>query len=47
MENPVLTEAGHCYEKDVLEEHFRKNGATDPCTRKPVSTNYFEAINVK
>ena len=47
MENPVLTEAGHCYEKEVLEQHFEKNGAIDPCTRKPVSVKYFEAINIK
>jgi STIP1 family protein 1 len=47
MENPVLTEAGHCYEKEVLEEHFSKNGFTDPCTRRPVSGRIIVALNIK
>lgn len=41
METPVLTEAGHCYEKDVLIEAVRKNGPIDPTTREPISTKFY------
>lgn len=47
MENPVVTEAGHCYEKEVLEEHLMKNGGIDPSTRKPISGKYYENYNIK
>lgn len=47
MENPVVTEAGHTYEKDVLVEHFKKNGAIDPTTRKPISPNFYPNQNIK
>lgn len=33
MENPVVTESGQCYERESLEEHFRKSGSIDPVTR--------------
>jgi STIP1 family protein 1 len=47
MENPVVSEAGHCYEKEVLEEHLMKNGGIDPSTRKPISGRYYENYNIK
>lgn len=47
MENPVCTDAGICYERDVLIEHFQKNGGIDPSTRKPISMAFSEDVNVK
>lgn len=47
MENPVITEAGICYEKEVLIQHFEKNGGIDPSTRKPISTKFHEDVNVR
>lgn len=47
MENPVITEAGHCYEKVVLIEHLRKNGNIDPLTRKPINSKFYDDFNVK
>ena len=47
MENPVCTEAGHCYEKEVIEEHLQKNGPIDPFTRQPVSPKLYPAFNIK
>lgn len=47
MENPVVTESGMCYEREVLEEHLKKNGAIDPTTRKPISTKFYPNQNIK
>lgn len=33
MEDPVSDDTGHTYEREVLEEHIRNNGRTDPFTR--------------
>lgn len=33
MENPVVTDAGHTYERDMLIEAIEKNGPIDPVTR--------------
>lgn len=37
MEDPVITESGFTYEKEVIKAHFEKNGKFDPVTRKPCS----------
>ena len=37
MEDPVTTETGMTYEREVIREHFEKNGKIDPVTRKPIS----------
>jgi STIP1 family protein 1 len=34
MEEPVTTEAGFSYEKNVIEDHIKLNGPTDPMTRR-------------
>lgn len=34
MEDPVVIQSGHTYEKAMIEKHFKKNGATDPITRQ-------------
>jgi hypothetical protein len=47
MENPVVTETGHSYERDVLIEHLNKNGPIDPTTRKPISGKFYPNLNVK
>jgi hypothetical protein len=47
MENPVVTDAGQCYEREVLEEHLAKNGNIDPSTRKPISPKYYVDYNIK
>jgi hypothetical protein len=47
MEEPALTEAGHCYEKELLVQHFKKNGGIDPFTRKPIRQIFYSAFNVK
>jgi len=36
MRDPVLTPAGHTYEREALEEHIRHNGLWDPVTRQPL-----------
>lgn len=36
MEDPYITPAGITYEKEVLYNHFEKNGQTDPVTREPI-----------
>ena len=47
MENPVVTESGLTYERDVLVEHFKKSGGIDPTTRKPISTAFYPNVNIK
>lgn len=47
IEDPVTTESGHTYEKEVIEEHLKKNGNIDPVTRKPISGNLFPNLAVK
>jgi len=36
MKDPVLTPYGIGYEKNVIMEHFKKNGNFDPVTRRPI-----------
>lgn len=36
MVDPVTTEAGHTYEREVVENLFKKNGFIDPVTRNSV-----------
>jgi len=36
MVDPVTTEAGHTYEREVVEDHFKRNGYIDPVTRNSV-----------
>ncbi len=47
MEDPVLTEAGLTYERQAIQEHIEKNGATDPITRKPISPKLYPNIAVR
>jgi hypothetical protein len=47
MENPVVTQAGHCYEREALEEHLKTNGIVDPFTRQPISQEFYEDVNIK
>lgn len=39
MSDPVITPSGLTYERDLLLEHLRHNGAFDPITRKPCLPN--------
>lgn len=36
MEDPVVIQSGHTYEKALINKHFERNGATDPITRQTV-----------
>ncbi|CAD8195736.1 unnamed protein product [Paramecium pentaurelia] len=47
MENPVVTDAGHTYERDMLIEAIQKNGPVDPCTRQPISGEFYPNHNIK
>lgn len=47
MENPVTTDAGISYERDVLVEAIEKNGPIDPTTRQPISRELYPNQNIK
>lgn len=47
IEDPVTTEAGHTYEREVIEDHFKKNGYIDPFTRSNVRPNLYPNHSVK
>ena len=34
----VVVKSGHTYERSAISEHFRRNGAKDPLTRRALST---------
>ena len=36
MEEPVVIQSGHTYEKDMITKHFKTNGGFDPITRQEV-----------
>ena len=36
MEDPVLSEEGFSYERQILEEHYKLKGPIEPITRKNV-----------
>jgi STIP1 family protein 1 len=36
MEDPVTNSVGQTYEREVIEEHIKKNGLIDPLTREPI-----------
>jgi STIP1 homology and U-box containing protein 1 len=41
MEDPVVSEAGFSYERQVLEEHYKLKGPVEPITRKEVTGKIF------
>ncbi len=47
MEDPVVDEAGHTYERDAIVEHLRVNGMSDPVSRVPVGNRLVPNIAVK
>lgn len=47
MQNPVTTEVGQTYEREVLMEALNKNGPIDPATRQPISGVFYPNQNVK
>ena len=48
MVNPVITSSGLSYEKALLEDHIRVNGAVDPTTRVKLDPDKFiENVNLK
>jgi STIP1 family protein 1 len=47
MEDPVITESGHTYERTAIEEHIQRNGKTDPFSRKPISGLLYPSISIK
>ena len=47
MEEPVTTESGITYEKEIIKEHFEKNGKIDPVTRKPVRDLLYPNVAIK
>lgn len=47
IEDPVTTESGHTYEREVIEEHIKKNGNIDPVTRKQISGVLYPNLAVK
>ncbi|KAL4466064.1 hypothetical protein ABPG74_004301 [Tetrahymena malaccensis] len=47
IEDPVTTEAGHTYEKVVIEDHFKKNGYIDPFTRASIRPNLYPNHAIK
>jgi len=36
MEDPVVIQSGHTYERAMIEKHFQTNGGFDPITRQEV-----------
>ena len=36
MEEPVVIQSGHTYEKSMIEKHFSYQGGFDPVTRQEV-----------
>ncbi|CAD8205730.1 unnamed protein product [Paramecium octaurelia] len=44
--DPVLTDSGQTYERLVLENHTKKNGYFDPCTRKPLKHYYISNLQI-
>jgi len=36
MQDPVVIQSGHTYERDMISKHFKMNGAFDPITRQEV-----------
>ena len=39
MDEPVVIQSGHTYEKAMIEKHFQMSGAFDPITRQQVDPN--------
>ena len=46
MRNPVVTSAGHTYERSRIEEWIRRNN-TDPSTREPITNQLIPNLLVK
>ena len=47
MEDPVTTDSGQTYERMAIEEHIKKNGKTDPFTRKPLNGPLYPSVAIK
>ena len=47
MEDPVITESGHTYERSAIEHHIKQNGNYDPFTRQAISTVLYPNLLVK
>ncbi len=41
MNEPIISNSGLSFEKNLLFEHILKNGTTDPITREIISPNLF------
>ncbi|CAK81133.1 unnamed protein product (macronuclear) [Paramecium tetraurelia] len=44
--DPVLTDSGQTYERLAIENHTKKNGYFDPCTRKPLKHQYISNLQI-
>lgn len=47
MEDPVTTSAGQTYEREVIEDHIKKNGLIDPFTREAVERQLYPNLAIK
>jgi STIP1 family protein 1 len=47
MEDPVIAESGHTYERSAIETHMKQNGKFDPFTRKEISEKLYSNLLVK
>ena len=47
MVDPVTTEVGHTYEREVVEDHFKRNGCIDPVTRHSVEQYLYPNLGIK
>jgi STIP1 family protein 1 len=47
MRDPVVTDTGQSYEREVIEQHILRNGKTDPITREPITGRLYPNLALK